>query len=1035
MLNLSDFLKSYRLWRNGFSPYFKTENEFIRQIIIHAVGAFIVMPIYSIIVYFLDVPVIYFYIGISLTVLYPLYVFISWKINFFRDKLVYLFIGHLYVITLITYSSIAQSNFDTTETYLFFGILVVCISSIQRWYSLLIYILLVLFLLMYSFYYLDGNNSVKSILTANLFIISASSLVILFAKLKMISSIEHYSGYLQNIINSTGEGFILFDYTNDVLIVDYNKEVGKIFGLATLQNSDVLEVINKHFSKKEKEYIKNLSIGNVFSKEVKLNQFGSPEIILVNVKILPYKKNKFHLLRIENITTQTTQNREIQFSEKKYRNLYQKNKAGVFTINKNSIILKGNTSFFKMLDECYKVGDRLFPIELQKDWDIIIDSLGTKEFTQNYQTSIHLSNGVEKTLVFNWYLDIRTNYIEGSVIDLTNIQKASLALKQSEEKYRLIYEETNDAILFLDQDKILDSNRKATQLFGLNRDQLIGKKLFDLSFDCTENNRDNYEEIREENSNKRNVKFDWEFKGNNKKIEAKVALIEVNLDNKLYFQCVIHDYTRENHHIKSIERSQKNLENILENHPEGIIISSDENEVLYANPEIHVILGDNIHSLFNTDKDNKLLKILSEHHEDKKRKRGRINVVDVGGNEILMDVTFGSTIYEDKNAVLIIFKDVSEDNKVQREQMRAEIAEESNKALEIQIKEKIKAEKELEEQFLRMKAILESSSNTFLLTLTLEAEVSTFNSHCKAYFATILRNKIKKGSSLYDYFNELNELIESRKMRLFPKIIEDIKKGKSKQFELDIEANGIHHWLEIFINPIFNTEGKVSEISIVAHDISEKKMASIEIVSSLNEKEILLKEIHHRVKNNLQVISSILNLQSSYVEDEKTLSILQESRNRVRTMAIIHENLYRTEDFSSINFTDYIDNLTGNLISSYRTNVEVRLEKELEQVQIVLDQAIPCGLILNEIITNSLKYAWAPSEKGIVNISLKEKKEVVFIEISDDGIGLPFDFKNPNTDTLGLQLVLTLIDQLDGEINVDTQNGTKYLINFDKIKP
>ena len=241
--------------------------------------------------------------------------------------------------------------------------------------------------------------------------------------------------------------------------------------------------------------------------------------------------------------------------------------------------------------------------------------------------------------------------------------------------------------------------------------------------------------------------------------------------------------------------------------------------------------------------------------------------------------------------------------------------------------------------------------------------------------------------------------------------------------------------MEIFINPIFNTDGKVSEISIVAHDISEKKTASIKVVSSLKEKDTLLKEIHHRVKNNLQVISSILNLQSSYVEDEKTLSILQESRNRIRTMAIIHENLYKTEDFSSINFAEYIDNLTSNLVSSYRINEEVILNKELEGVQIVLDQAIPCGLILNEIITNSLKYAWKQNEKGTIFISLIEKNEVVFIEISDDGIGLPFDFKNHVPDTLGLQLVDTLIDQLDGEINVDTKNGTKYLIKFDKTKP
>ena len=285
------------------------------------------------------------------------------------------------------------------------------------------------------------------------------------------------------------------------------------------------------------------------------------------------------------------------------------------------------------------------------------------------------------------------------------------------------------------------------------------------------------------------------------------------------------------------------------------------------------------------------------------------------------------------------------------------------------------------------------------------------------------------------FYENYEKVLSPTQLRFFKMIFLRVKKGRSKQFELDIEVNGIHHWMEIFVNPIFNTEGKVSEISLVAHDISEKKKASIEIVSSLKEKEVLLKEIHHRVKNNLQVISSILNLQSSFITDEKILSILQESRNRVRTMAIIHENLYRTEDFSSINFSEYLDNLMGNLISSYRVNQQILLIKDLDNVDLILDQAIPTGLIVNEIISNSLKYAWGENKKGKITISLKEKNGVVFLEISDNGTGLPGKFKDLQTETLGLQLVATLIEQLDGDIKTENENGTKYFIKFDKINP
>ena len=237
------------------------------------------------------------------------------------------------------------------------------------------------------------------------------------------------------------------------------------------------------------------------------------------------------------------------------------------------------------------------------------------------------------------------------------------------------------------------------------------------------------------------------------------------------------------------------------------------------------------------------------------------------------------------------------------------------------------------------------------------------------------------------------------------------------------------------MNPIFDTKGRVAEISIVAHDISEKKKSNDEMAGSLKEKEVMLKEIHHRVKNNLQIISSILNLQSSFVTDENTLEILQESRNRIRSMAIIHENLYRTEDFSSINFADYLMNLVTNLIASYRIRVDIELSSDIEKINLLLDQAIPCGLLANELITNSLKYAWPNDEDGKIIIQLKQEGSQVSLLIGDNGIGLPKKFNEMNSDTLGLQLVLTLVEQLDGELTVNLENGTEYLIKFDNLKP
>ena len=186
---------------------------------------------------------------------------------------------------------------------------------------------------------------------------------------------------------------------------------------------------------------------------------------------------------------------------------------------------------------------------------------------------------------------------------------------------------------------------------------------------------------------------------------------------------------------------------------------------------------------------------------------------------------------------------------------------------------------------------------------------------------------MQDNDSFYDFFRKM---LNEKDIRIFIRLLKRILKGESRQIEVSFRPKKKEVWMEIFLNPIFNTEGDVTEISLVAHDITEKKKTETEIVESLKEKEVLLKEIHNRVKNNLQVISSILNLQSSFVKDKQTLGILEESRSRIRSMAIIHENLYRTTNFSSINFSDYLKNLTSNLIASYQVNIgKVTLKENL----------------------------------------------------------------------------------------------------------
>jgi len=197
--------------------------------------------------------------------------------------------------------------------------------------------------------------------------------------------------------------------------------------------------------------------------------------------------------------------------------------------------------------------------------------------------------------------------------------------------------------------------------------------------------------------------------------------------------------------------------------------------------------------------------------------------------------------------------------------------------------------------------------------------------------------------------------------------------GEALKFEtLFTNKRGVLHWREVFLNPIKDENEVVIEVSCIAHDITDQKTAEDNIKQSLKEKEVLLKEVHHRVKNNLQVISSILNLQSSYVKDKKSLDLLLESQNRIKSMAFVHESLYQTKDFSNISFSSYVENICSNLVHSYSNpDNPPELEMDLDLIQLNLDTAIPCGLIINELVSNALKYAFKGKKNGKLRITVK----------------------------------------------------------------
>jgi PAS domain S-box-containing protein len=235
---------------------------------------------------------------------------------------------------------------------------------------------------------------------------------------------------------------------------------------------------------------------------------------------------------------------------------------------------------------------------------------------------------------------------------------------------------------------------------------------------------------------------------------------------------------------------------------------------------------------------------------------------------------------------------------------------------------------------------------------------------------------------------------------------------------------------------IKDRSGKSIGIVTVNRDITEGKQAEKDLKSSLKEKEVLLKELHHRVKNNMQIISSLINLQTRHLKDKKAIRMFKESQDRIKSMALVHEKLYQLEDLTQIDIAGYVSELTNQIRRSHAINPKmIKLNIKVKEMFLNINTAIPCGLVINELVSNAFKYAFPVNREGEILIELfLDKDDMVTLIVKDDGIGFPEDIDFHNTETLGLQLVNTLVKQLNGAIELDRSNGTAFKIRFSESK-
>jgi PAS domain S-box-containing protein len=342
-------------------------------------------------------------------------------------------------------------------------------------------------------------------------------------------------------------------------------------------------------------------------------------------------------------------------------------------------------------------------------------------------------------------------------------------------------------------------------------------------------------------------------------------------------------------------------------------------------------------------------------------------------------------------------------------------------------------DRELTERERRLSAIFEAAHNVAFVTSDLrgkESRILDFSPGAEMIFGSWKADMVGERLALLHLPEDLERLAEIH------------RKIKKREVEFSgeitlVRKNGEQFPALLTIYPLRDDSGAIKAALSVCIDITVLKRAEAQIRASLLEKENLLREIHHRVKNNMQVVSALLALQSKKTKDRKILEMFRDSEHRIKTMALIHEKLYQSRSFGTIDLAEYLNRLIQFLFRSYgEHSAGVALQMDVRDISLDIDTALPCSLIINELVSNSLKYAFPDGKGGKICIRVRKEDDKGFVmEIRDNGIGLPPDLDLERTETLGLRLVHGLaVNQLGGSIETGTGKGTSFIIRFPEMK-
>lgn len=601
--------------------------------------------------------------------------------------------------------------------------------------------------------------------------------------------------------------------------------------------------------------------------------------------------------------------------------------------------------------------------------------------------------------------------------EVTDQRRAEDALRASEEKFRLLFEQSSDAhLIFTETGGIIDCNSAAVAMLRCpDKSALLRLHPAELSPEFQPDGRRSLEKCVEMDATARRDgyhRFDWDHRRLDGEVfPCEVTLTPVTLDGRSVLLVVWHELTERKRAEAAIRESEERFRTLVEQATDAIFLHAADGTVVDLNRRAADGLGytrdevvggafrqfdpflppaEHARLLAELGTDRHAGKLI--HFETRHRRKD--------GTAFPVEVRMSLVELNGRTHRMSIARDVTE-------RKRAEDA--------------LRASEQ------RFRAIFDQ-------TLQLSGLLSPDGTLLEANRTALEVGGVDPAEAIGRPFWETPWIAgdPARQARM-REAVSRAAAGETVRFEVQFRAaGGAEPWADFSLKPCFDAEGRVTLLIPEGRDITARKLAEEKVASSLREKEVLLKEIHHRVKNNLQIISALLYLQSVGLPDRAVRAMFEETRGRVKSMALIHERLYRSGDLAGVDLAEYVRQLADDLYRAYTVSHEsVRLDLDVTVPPLPIDVAIPCGLLLNEMISNCLKHAFKDRAAGVIGVAFRRTADGnVVLSVADDGAGFPPDFDFRTTTSFGLQLIHTLAEQLNGHADLTGGPGAAVAVTF-----